>query len=104
MKRYIRSATRSPETALVYEVCDAMDWNYPMFKNRTKDGYACKWGGRSLVSHEYHRLIDDGVSSAEATKLAWEHVQDDVAEIEKRTGVICTLTPSGNLVIPYGGK
>lgn len=35
----IYASKRSPETANVYKVIDAMDWNKPTFMNKGKDGY-----------------------------------------------------------------
>lgn len=48
----IYASNRSPETANVYKVIDAMDWNKPTFMNKGKDGYICKWGGISLKQRE----------------------------------------------------
>lgn len=62
MKRWIHAKTahgvRSPKTKYVYEVCDAMGWEYPMYKDKTPRGYRCKWGGRSLVEHKTYKLAN----------------------------------------------
>jgi hypothetical protein len=74
----------SPEKANVRKVCDYMDWNMPTFCDRGAHGYICKWGGRSMVSRK-------GID--EANKV--------IDEIEKGTGIKCSLTRSGKLIIPY---
>lgn len=104
MKRYIKTATRSDATRLVYELCDKMDWNYPTFKDKTKDGYKCKWGGRSFVGHCLHDLIESSGSDDDFDKLkeqAWKVAEADVAEARRLTGINCYLNKNGYLIVPF---
>lgn len=104
MKRYIKTATRSDATRLVYELCDKMDWNYPTFKDKVKDGYKCKWGGRSFVGHCLDDLIEFSGSDDDYDKLkeqAWKVAEADVAEARKITGINCYLNKNGYLIVPF---
>lgn len=84
MKRVVQSGTRSPKKENVRKVCEAMGWNLPMFADPGVDGYICKWGGVSLVNR--HGL---------------DQVNEWISEIEQKTGIVCKLTRSGKLIIPY---
>ena len=46
-----------------------------------------------------YNLPPEQVASLE--DQAWRQAEDEVAEIKDRTGIDCTLTRSGNLVVPY---
>lgn len=104
MKRYIRTSTRSSDSRYVYELCDKMDWNHPTFKDKVKDGYKCKWGGRSYVGHKMVALKEDGVTYAsdeELRNLAWKASEEEIEEARRVTGIDCYLNRNGFLVVPY---
>ena len=48
MKVYVCAARRSPKTANVYKVCEAMGWSKPTFIDLSPNGYRVKWGGYSF--------------------------------------------------------
>lgn len=104
MKRYIKSSSRNDATRLVYELCDKMNWNYPTFKDKTKNGYKCKWGGRSFVGHYLHDLIESSSSTDDVDALkdqAWKTAEADVNEARRLTGIDCYLNSNGYLIVPF---
>lgn len=84
MKKVITAGTRSPRKENVRKVCEYMGWETPMFADPGVYGYACKWGGLSLVD-----------------RYGLEQAQEWVDEIKDGTGIECKLNRSGKLVIPY---
>lgn len=82
----VDASKRSSKTQHVYDVCNAMGWNKPMFMDAASTGYRCKWGGRSFVKQcELH---------------GWD-AESIIKEIKDKTGVQCHLNRGGHLVIPY---
>lgn len=88
-----RASRRSPKTANVYRILDAMDWNKPTFMDATSSGYRLKWGNRS----EVEKLMKDGMSREDA----FAEIQKDIDEIKEKTGIQCIMNRNGYIVVPY---
>lgn len=75
---------KNPKKLNVYIVCDYMDWNLPTFADIGANGYMCKWGGRTQVS-----------------RYGVDAVQKDLDKIYDGTGIRCSISKSGKIVIPF---
>lgn len=75
---------RNPKKLNVYIVCDYMDWNLPTFADKSANGYICKWGGRSAVDRH-----------------GKDYIQEQLDKVYEGTGILCSITRSGNILIPY---
>lgn len=85
MKRYIQAARRSSDKQNIYTVCEAMDWNFPTFIDRTKMGFKCKWGGRTILESliangAMEKFLDENginypedASTSDLRDIMWEH-------------------------------
>ncbi|MBO7212354.1 MAG: hypothetical protein J6V44_15310 [Methanobrevibacter sp.] len=61
-----------------------MNWNLPTFADIGINGYICKWGGRTQVD-----------------RYGVDKVQKDLDKVYEGTGIRCTITRSGKIVIPF---
>jgi len=65
MKRVIKAAGRRiPKTRPVYEVCEAMGYDKPLYVDPTVNGYKVKWGGLTIRQRVRKQLADALVSQS----------------------------------------
>ena len=78
---------RNPKKLNVYIVCDYMNWNLPTFADIGAHGYICKWGGKTQVQ-----------------RYGVDEVQKDLDKVYNGTGIKCSITKSGKILIPFYEK
>lgn len=75
---------RSKAKRNVATVCKCMGWPKPTYTDSSTNGYICKWGIGPFVK-----------------QFGIRYSYQAISKIYQETGINCTLTSSGNLVIPY---